>query len=262
MKARINGHELGFEVLGGRGPSLLLLHGLGLNRTIWQAAVDWMPRGYRVILPDIRGHGESPALEETARIESLAEDMLRLMDTLEVEKAVVAGHSMGGYIALAMAFQHIDRLAGLGLIASRATADTPEKREGRLRMIREIKLQGSGVLAESLAPRLSHDGGIQKQARLMIEKTHPNGLIAAQHALADRPDRLSLLPEIHIPTLVVAGLEDQIVPMEEAKEMADLFPNCTYMEIPKAGHMPMLETPQVLGDALGAFVATCFSGQS
>lgn len=258
MKNRINGHKLGFEVLRGKGPSLLLIHGLGLDRSIWREMAEKHLRGYQVILPDIRGHGESPATIGVTRIGDLAEDMLRLMDFLEIEKVVVGGHSMGGYIALAMAYQHADRLAGLGLIASRATADTPEAKHSRVKMIEEIQKRGSRVLAESLAPQLSHDPHIQEKAYAIIEKTSSAGLIGALHALAERPSRLAFLPEIPVPSQVVAGGDDQIVPLAEAKEMARLLSNCSYLEIPAAGHMPMLETPGILGEGLRSFMETCF----
>ncbi len=258
MKNRIKGHEIGFEVLRGKGPSLLLIHGLGLDRSIWREMAEKHLRGYQVILPDVRGHGESPVTAGETRIEDLAEDMLRLMDFLEIEKIVVGGHSMGGYIALAMAYQHADRLAGLSLIASRATADTPETKNLRGRMIQDIQTRGSRVLAESLAPRLSCNPHVQKQAFAMIEKTNPAGLIDALHALAERPNRLAFLPEISIPSQVVAGGDDQIVPLAEAKAMASLLSNCSCLEIPGAGHMPMLETPEILGEGLGLFMQTCY----
>lgn len=258
MKARINGHELGIEILAGRGPSLMLLHGLGLDRSIWKKMAEDHLRGYRVILPDVSGHGESPALGEVARIDGMAEDMLRLLDYLEIERAVVGGHSMGGYVALAMACQHGDRLAGLGLITSRAAADTPDQRSARYQTIREVETRGSIVLAESLAPRLSHDEDVQKQSFTIIERTNKIGLMGALQALAERPDRLQFLSDIRIPTFIVAGAEDQIVPLTEALEMTRLLPNCTYLEIPKAGHMPMLETPDILGVGLRGFMETCF----
>lgn len=258
MKLRINGFELGYEVLHGAGPALLLIHGFGLDRSIWRGVAKRHLNGYQVILPDVRGHGESATLKEPTRMAGLAEDMLRLLDVLQVERAVVGGHSMGGYITLALADQHPDRLAGVGLVTSRAAADSIEKRERRYQTIREIEARGASVVAETLSPRLSHDPSIQQQAYDIIARTQPAGLIGALQAMAERPDWIDFLPTIQVPALVVAGGKDQIVPLKEAAQMVELLPEVTYLEIPEAGHMPMLEAPDALGQGLRSFMETCF----
>jgi pimeloyl-ACP methyl ester carboxylesterase len=257
MKSRINGITLAYDLLGEAGPPLVLIHGFGLNRGIWRDMATHYLADYQVILPDVRGHGESDAPEGAYPMALLTDDLVGLLDHLEIEQAVVCGHSMGGYIALAFAAQHPERLAGLGLITSRAEADSAEKKEGRVRLAETVQEQGSSALAETLAPRLSHDPAVVKRAYDLIAATPPAGISGAALGMAERPDRTALLDQLDVPTLVVAGEEDQIVPLAYARHLAESLTKGRLIEIPGAGHMPMLEQPQLLADALVDFLELC-----
>lgn len=257
MKSRINGIDLAYELLGEEGLPLVLIHGFGLNRGIWRDMATHYLADYRVILPDVRGHGESDAPKGAYPMALLAEDLAGLLDHLEIEQAVVCGHSMGGYIALAFAAHYLERLAGLGLITSRAEADSAEKKEGRLRLVETVQKQGSIALAETLAPRLSHDPAVVKAAYDLIAATPPTGIIGAALGMAERPDRTALLERLKVPTLVVAGEEDQIVPLDDARQLANGLVRGTLVEIPGAGHAAMLEQPQRLANALVDFMGLC-----
>jgi len=250
MKAVINGTELGFEVLGEAGIPLVLIHGFGLDRTIWRNMIrEYMPHQF-VILPDVRGHGESDAPVGPYTMNQLADDLAGLLKHLSVDKAIVCGHSMGGYISLAFAERHYQQLAGLGLITSRAQADSEAKRKSRYDLIERILKRGAVELAEALAPRLSKDETIISATYDKIKQTSPMGLIGATRAMAERPDRMDLLPQLSIPALVVAGVEDQIVELGDAEEMATEFPDASFLAIPDAGHMPMWENPFILAEGL------------
>jgi len=254
MKYRINGTTLACDQLGESGPPLVLIHGFGLNRSIWsEMASAYLPAA-RVILPDVRGHGESDAPAGVYSMDLLAADLAGLLDQLDVEKTVVCGHSMGGYISLAFAARYPNRLAGLGLIASRADADSPEKRAGRYRLAEDVLERGAGVLADSLAPRLSRDPAVVKLAREQIMQTKPRGIIGAALGMAERPDRTAFLTGLDLPTLIAAGEEDQIVPFADAQKMAEGLRQGTFRGLPAAGHMPMVEQPEALGRVLSAFV--------
>jgi pimeloyl-ACP methyl ester carboxylesterase len=257
MKSRINGITLAYDLLGEAGPPLVLIHGFGLDRGIWRDMAENYLADYRVTLPDVRGHGESDAPEDVYPMALLADDLAGLLDHLEIEQAVVCGHSMGGYIALAFAAQHPERLAGLGLITSRAEADSAEKKEGRLRLAETVREQGASALAETLASRLSHDPAVVKAAYDMIAATPPAGIIGAALGMAERPDQTAMLDRLDVPTLVVAGEEDQIVPLAYARHLAEALAKGTLVEIPGAGHMPMLERPQFLAKALVDFLELC-----
>ncbi len=250
MKATINGIDLGFERHGDHGLPVVLIHGFGLNRSIWVDMVKTQMQGFRVILPDVRGHGESDAPEGVYPMSLLADDVAGLLDHLEIEKAVVCGHSMGGYIALAFAARYPERLLGLGLITSRSGKDSEEKRQGRYRLVEEIKERGSIVLAESLSKKITKDPSLQEFIYDLILKTNPQGIIGAALGMAERPDSADMLRKLEKPVIVAAGVEDQIVPLEEAKKIADLLQQGTFVELPNAGHLPMMEDVQDLGLAL------------
>ena len=250
MKAMINGIQFGYEILGQEGPPVVMVHGFGLNRKIWIPVVTEYLRNYQVILPDVRGHGESDAPGGPYPMSLLAEDLVNLLAFLGVERAIICGHSMGGYIALAYADAYHQRMSGIGLITTRSEADSEEGRVGRYESIRAVGNQGARSAADSLAPRLTKDESLIKEMRAMITQTSPQGIIAAQQGMAERPDFSGLLPEITVPALVVAGVQDQIIQLKSAKEMADTLPDGEFLSIPEAGHLPMLETPEALGKGL------------
>lgn len=250
MQATINGIEFGYDVLGESGMPMVLIHGFGLNRKIWMPVVSAYLRNQMVILPDVRGHGESEALKGPYPMDLLAEDTVNLLAFLGIEKAVVCGHSMGGYITLAFAKAYPQRLAGMGLITTRAEADTEEGRAGRYKLIEAVYKRGSLPLAESLAPRLTKDKTLALEMRALLAETSPAGIIGALEGMAERPDCTNFLRKIAQPALVVAGGEDQIIDMENAKLMAEALPDGDFLPIPQAGHLPMLETPAELGKGL------------
>lgn len=261
MKLLINGCHIGFDYFGSQGakpiqetPPIVLIHGLGLDRTIWHPMASAHLSDFDVILPDVRGHGESDAPTGTYSMSLLADDLAHLLQTLDVKKAIVCGHSMGGYIALAFASQYPDRLAGLGLITTNANADSEEKRAGRYEMIDAIKEHGSDALADSLAAKLSHDPDVVRHAHQLISRTKPDGLMGVLKGMAHRPDRTELLPEIDIPALVAAGEKDIITNFDEAKSMAQILSQAYFLGVPGAGHMPMVESPEELGEGLRVLI--------
>lgn len=250
MKASINGIQFGYDLLGEEGPPIVLVHGFALNRTIWMPLAKEYLHPYKVILPDVRGHGESEATEEPYLMSLLAEDLVNLLAFLGIKQAIICGHSMGGYITLAFADIYPQWMSGMGLIATRAEADTDQGRAGRFKSIQDVRKEGASAAADVLAPRLTEDPRLVSEMRGMITKTNSAGIIASQQGMADRPDYRGLLPEIKVPSLVAAGVQDQIIQLRNAKAMADELPKGTFLSIPGAGHLPMLETPETLGEGL------------
>jgi len=250
MKVTINGIEMGYEILGQTGQPIVLIHGFGLDRSIWRDVAKRYLANHRVILPDVRGHGESDAPKGAYSMTSLAKDIKHLLAFLGVSKAIICGHSMGGYIALAFAANSPERLAGLGLITTRAKPDSEDGRAGRYEMVEKVQEEGSIALARSLAPKLSKDEAIISSMRDLIAKSPADGIIGALQAMAERPDRRDLLPKIKVPALVIAGKEDQIINLQDAAEMAEALPKGEFLPINEAGHMPMLETKSELGQGL------------
>lgn len=234
----------------GQAEPIILLHGFGLNYHIWDPIVAAFHEKARFITPDLRGHGQSEVREGTYSMDSLAADLAAFMDALGIERAMVGGHSLGGYVALAFAAANPGRLSGLALITTNARADAPDKRQGRYDTAQAVQLQGASALAGSLGPRLSKDQALVEALQLMISQTHLQGIIGASLGMAERPDRMETLKALTCPILVVAGEEDMITPLPASQEMADANPHARLLLLPGAGHMPMLEAPLGLGTAL------------
>ena len=252
MKAKINGIELAFDLIDGHPPAPLLLHGFGLNRTIWRELIENYLGGQQVIVPDLRGHGESDVPPGPYSMALLAQDMAGLLESLGVERAIVCGHSMGGYVTLAFAEQFPEKLAGLGLITTTALADSADKRTGRYDLIKQVQKRGSITVAESLAPRLSNVLGVVNQSHALISQCDPMGLIGSLQGMADRDDKTDVLQKIKVPALAVAGEDDRITDYAESQAMAAAICEGTFIGMPSVGHMPMLENPNMLGQALCA----------
>lgn len=235
-----------FYKISGKGRLLILLHGFGLNLTIWEKTCSHLPAGIQCIMPDLRGHGKSLVPPGIYSMDDMAADVLGMMDSLKIEKATIAGHSMGGYIALAFAQRYPDRLVGLGLITTNARPDPPEKRDGRIMEMHRVRLKGSSVLADSLAPRLTKSADLENSVRSIINATNPQGIVGASLGMAERLDRMDVLRRLNCPVLVVAGSEDLITPLAVCEEMALNAPNGKLVIIKGAGHLPMLEEPKIL----------------
>ena len=245
--------SLHFEEAG-RGVPLVCLHGYPLDHTIWLPLVREMRQEARFILPDLRGHGRSPAPEGPYSMYNMAEDVVRLLDRLEVDQAVVAGHSMGGYVALAFARQFSDRLLGLALVASHAYADPPEKRADRLKTAEEVLQNGTAQLT-GMADKLTNQPALAEEMRQLILKASPQGVAGVLAGMIDRQDESALLASLHVPVVLIAGGQDQIIPLDWSRRMGAVLPPDRYFEIASAGHMPMLESTPETAQALKTLLA-------
>jgi pimeloyl-ACP methyl ester carboxylesterase len=243
----------------GQGTPVVLLHGFPLTSAIWTQQQRQLALRYRVITPDLRGHGQSPAPAGVYEMKSLAGDVLALLDSLEIEQAVIMGHSLGGYVTLAAWRLAPARFLALGLIDSQAGADTAEGRQGRLQLAEKVAAQGSQVAADAMLPKLFAPGvtagdPVWEQVRGMILNTQRAGIIGALHGMAARPDSNPILPTIDVPVLVVAGDKDQIILTAKAEALASATPNAKLKVIASAGHMTMLEQPAATTAAIDDFL--------
>ncbi len=243
----------------GRGRPVLLIHGFPFDHTIWAAQAAALSDSFRVITPDLRGHGQTPAPEGTYRMDLLAEDVLALQDHLGLDRAVWVGHSMGGYVTMAALRAAPDRIAGVGLVATHPHADPPEKRIQRNQSAETALEQGVADLALSMmgvlfAPEVDRQGTMAQGVYTTMIHTDPFGVAGAQRGMAERPDSVETLREISVPALVVAGIQDKIVALDVAQGMAGLIPGAHMVMIEGAGHMPMLEQPEATTAALRRFL--------
>lgn len=238
----------------GEGFPLVLLHGFPLDHTIWQLVLPALQGKARLILPDLRGHGRSPAPEGVYPMRQMAEDVAALLDSLNIERVALVGHSMGGYISLAFAEAYPERLAGLALVASHSAADAPERRQGRYNTAEEVRLHGLEGMAEGMSQKLTRHPGLAAELRERILKADPTGVIGALKGMAERPEMGWLLSTIAVPVMIIAGGQDSLLtPAQVAADEARLKRGKTVW-IPEAGHMPMMEAPSQTAAALAALV--------
>ena len=244
----------------GQGTPVILLHGFPLSGAIWHEQQQRLSDRYRVITPDLRGHGRSPAPSGVYEMDLLARDVLALLDALLIKKAVIMGHSMGGYVALAAWNLAPERFLALGLIASQAGADTEEGRQGRYKLANKVAAEGSSAVAAAMMPKLFAAGiavapPILAQVREIILNTGRAGIIGSLQGMAVRPDSAALLSKISVPVLILAGDQDQIIAPDKAKAMAGAMKTATLTMVEHAGHMPMLEQPEATTTALCDFLS-------
>ncbi|MFZ5817720.1 MAG: alpha/beta fold hydrolase [Bacillota bacterium] len=236
----------------GTGPAIVLLHGFPLNRSIWTEQRECLSARYRVILPDLPGLGESAPLAETT-IAGMAAEVLRLMDHLQVPQFALGGHSMGGYVALALQKLAPERVRGLALICTQAGDDTPEARAGRYATAEKVMAEGTEVLVGAMLPKLfaTPDAGAAGEAvAALIRQSSREGVRECLHAMAKREDMRTRLPSISVPTLVLTGQEDRLIPPDRSEGMAAQMPHAVLVKVPNAGHMPMVEQPKEVNQAL------------
>ena len=195
-----------------------------------------------------------------------ADDCARLLDRLRVGKAVVAGLSMGGYIAFEMLRRHPGRIAGLILCDTRADADSGPAAAGRDETAQIAETKGAAAVAERMLPVLLGRTTQQTQPQLvtmvreMITKTPVAGIIGALEAMKNRPDSTDLLPKIEVPTLVVIGQEDALVTPAQARAMTSAIPSAAMTTIAGAGHIAPLEAPTAVSRVFAEFLEAVREG--
>ncbi len=251
-KVNIDGINLAYTRRG-KGVPLVLIHGYPLDHSIWEELAPLIEHDFDLIMPDLRGFGESDVMEADDSMLDYARDIAGLLSRLRIQKAFLAGHSMGGYIALAFAREYEERVSGLAMVASQMAADTPERKEGRRATARQVLQQGVGVVVETMAPKLSAEPRVQQFVRALIEQQPPLGIVAALTAMADRPDSSEIFAGFPFPVTVVHGDADALIPVERAREMKAALPSLHYVELPGIGHMPMMENPSGVAEALRFF---------
>jgi len=229
---------------------------------MWEEQLSGIGSTYRVIAPDLRGHGESPAPEGVYTMDEMADDVVELLDSLSIsERIVLGGLSMGGYVALSLVVRYPDRVRGLMLFDTRAGADTPEAAQNREATARAILAADSAKeLVDAMIPKLFAPITLGQRPerveplRAVMENNTPRGIAGALRGMAIRPDRRADLPGIKVPTLVLVGEHDAITPTAEAKALAAAIPNARVEVIPESGHMAPYENPSAANAVILRFL--------
>jgi 3-oxoadipate enol-lactonase len=251
--------EIFYEVLG-TGPPVVLLHPFPANHDLWQPAAQALMSDYRVILPDLRGHGDSGIGEGPATMEKHAADIARIMDCEEVGRAAFVGVSIGGYVLFEFWRRHRGRVQALMLCNTKAQADNPEGRAGRMRAAAEVMERGTEPFFERMVARLigettrSTRPDLVEGALRMMRKMSPEDVAMVQRGMAERPDSMDMLKTINVPTLVVTGDEDMLTGVAEAELMRQNIVGSQMKVIAKAGHYSPWEQPEEVGKLLRQFL--------
>ncbi len=240
----------------GSGIPLVLIHGFPLDHTLWHPQLRGLAKSARVITPDLRGFGNSPRPRGPVTMERHALDVKELLDHLGIDRAVIGGLSMGGYVALAFAELFPKALAGLLLCNTRAVADGEAARKTRETVALRAVEEGMAALAPVMVHPLLSAATRNAKPELagfieaMIGRQAPAGVAASSRGMAIRPDRRPCLPKIHVPALVVTGSDDTLIPPAESEAMAALLPDAQLVVVPKAGHLSNLEAPEAFNRAV------------
>jgi pimeloyl-ACP methyl ester carboxylesterase len=229
---------------------------------MWAPQVEALAGTYQVIVPDLRGFGAArdQAVEE-AGMDLLADDVARLLDDRGLDRVVLGGLSLGGYVALAFMRRHADRVSGLVLLDTKATADGDQARDDRLKMAERVLAEGNGFVAEAMLPKLlgetsrEHRPEVVSKVATLIREQAPQAIAGAQRGMAARSATTDVLATISVPTLVVTGEEDAVTGPEVGRDLAAGIPGARFLLVEEAGHLVNLEQPEIVNEALLDFLA-------
>ncbi|OKI81355.1 alpha/beta fold hydrolase [Streptomyces sp. CB02414] len=243
-------------------PPVVLLHALPFDASMWREQTAALTaRGHRVLAHDQRGFGGTNLGDEPPSLDLVADDVARAMDERGMDRVLLAGCSMGGYVALALLRRHPDRVRALALLNTRGTADSDETAAGRKAFAERI-MDGAvrGEVVAATTPLLlgattrAERPDILNRVMAAAQAAPPSAVAWAQRAIAARPDALDVLRATGVPAVVVAGEEDTLVPLDEAAELERALPRGRLVPVPRAGHLLPLERPDVVTEILVGLV--------
>lgn len=261
MKADINGTTLAYSDRG-NGLPLILIHGFPLCRKMWQPQIEALSKtGCRVITPDLRGFGESKLVSATVSMDDYADDIVALMEHLGIDKAVVGGMSMGGYVLLNLLERYPERIAAPIFIATKAGADDEAGKAKRTALAEACRTQGIMPVEETFrsilfAPTTHTDNpGLVDDVVGWIRSTEPDAAAAGLIAMRERKDCVALLSSISQSALVIGADQDQAIPLENSRLIAAELPDAAFCILHGGGHMVNLEQPVGFNEAILEFLA-------
>jgi 3-oxoadipate enol-lactonase len=265
IKITVNDLMISYNDEGKIGdPVIIFIHGFPFNKSMWNKQSEALKENYRVIAYDVRGHGNSDAGIKDFSIDLFAADLLSLMDKLKIDKAMLCGLSMGGYIALNAIENYPDRFDAVILSDTTCTADTPEAKEKRIKTIESIKRNGVEKFAEEsvknlFAPESFSTKKLEIAAvREMIVNTTEESLCNTLRAFYERKETCSKLHDIKVPVLIMVGIEDKITPPAAAQFMNEKIKESLLSIVEHAGHLSNIENPSEFNNQLEEFVSTIY----
>jgi 3-oxoadipate enol-lactonase len=257
---RVNNVRIAYNDQGRGDPPVILVHGFPLDKRMWEPQVEALSDEFRIITPDLRGHGKSQVTPGPYTMDLLADDLKGFMDALSLQRAVLGGFSMGGYAAFSFYRKYPERVHSLMLLDTRPQPDSNDAKKGREDMAQLAEREGASPIAERLIPRLlspntvANRQDVVDKVRTMITQCPVEGIAGDLRGLALRGDSSDLLSKINVPTLIVVGDQDVITPPAESRMMASIIPNATIVEVSGAGHLSNLENPDEFNRAIHDFL--------
>ena len=261
-RVRSGDANIAYEVLGD-GPPLVLLHPFPAHHAFWLPAAQSLTSRYRVVLPDLRGHGESDVGEGPATMDKHASDLVRVLDDAGVGRAIFCGVSIGGYVLFEFWRRYPGRITALVLSCTRAQADTDDARNTRLKNAELVLERGTEWFVDLMTPKLLGKTtqevrpDLVADARRMMLKMSPQDIAQVQQGMAARPDSVTTLKTINVPALIVMGEEDTLIPLSDGELMRQHIANSRLAVIPKAGHFAVWEQAEAAGTLIRQFVDGC-----
>lgn len=243
--------------------TIVLLHAFPLGANMWEPQIRSIPKGWRLLTPDLRGFGGTTDPEGGApSMDDYAEDVVDLLEALGIARAVVGGCSMGGYATFAVLRRAPDLVEAVVLADTRAGADSQEGRASRKSMLVLLDREGPSGVAREMLPKLlgtttrAVNPTVEATVRRLIKQQSPEAIRGAILRMMDRTDSMPLVSALRVPALVIVGEEDELTPVAESRRMADVIPGARLEVVARAGHLANLEQPEPFNAALGSFLTT------
>lgn len=240
----------------GTGRPVVLLHAFPLSSAMWLGQREGLSSTCRVLTPDQRGFGGSALGTDEPSLDACADDLAALLDARGLDRVLLGGLSMGGYVAMAFLRRHPGRVEGLLLADTRASADGEAARARRRELADRVLTEGSDALLDTVLPTLLGETTtgsrlqVAGRVRSLVQAAPPAAVAWAQHAMAARPDSTDVLRETAVPALVLVGEEDVLTPLSDAEHLATTLPYARLQVLPGAGHLSALETPETFTRAV------------
>ncbi len=240
--------------------TILLLHGYLESLDVWEDFAKLLSNDYRVVAMDLPGHGISQVMGEKHSMSFLADTVVGVLDELEIEKATIVGHSMGGYVALETLRRHAERMEGIVLLSSTPNTDSPEKLLDRDREIAMVEGGHKDLLATTAAKNGFASDNLKRMQEeiIFLEEqvlvTEPEGVVALLRGMKEREDSNELLQKSSVPQLFILGKKDSYIPLDKAEAMVAAHPQAKVVWLENSGHLGYFEEPEACAEAIRAFM--------
>lgn len=260
MARIVSGDAEIFYDVAGSGPPLVLLHPFPVHHEFWLPIAKYLSPKYRLIMPDLRGHGESALGEGAATMQKHATDVARIMSDAGIDRAPVVGVSIGGYAIFEFWRQFRERVSALVLCNTKAAADTPDARNGRLQAAIDVLERGTEPFFEGMLQKVLGETTRRSRPDLvdgalrMMRKMSAEDVAGVQRGMAERADSVATLKTINVHTLIITGEEDMLTGVPEAEVMKRSISGSQMRVVAKAGHYSPWEQPEEVGKLLRGFL--------